>query len=70
MEENVSLALKLQFLSEYWLKTAENCQWWRLGMKLIRCCRTKEIKTVHEFVKNVAFYNHSGKLLLQISFEL
>ena len=41
----------------------QECQWWSIGMKLIRCCGRKKIDTVHELMKNVANYNHSGKLL-------
>ena len=33
-------------------------------MKLIRCCRRKEIETVHELMTNVANFNHSGKFKL------
>ena len=31
-------------------------------MKLIRCCKRRGIKTVHEFMKKVAIYNNDGKL--------
>ena len=52
---------KVQYLSENWLETERDCQWWRLGMKLIRCCRRKDIETVQELLNGVANYNHSGK---------
>ena len=63
MEGDFSQNQRVQFLSEEWLDTEQDCQWWRLGIKLIRCCRSKEIATVHELMQNVAKYNHSGKLL-------
>ena len=52
---------KSQFLSQKWLKTEQNCQWWRLGMKLIRCNRGAEVETIHELMEHVANYNYSGK---------
>ena len=60
MEETVSPTQKIQYLSENWLDTEQNSNWWKLGMKLIRCCRREEIETVHELMKSVANYNHSG----------
>ena len=61
-EQDFSLAQKTQYLSESWLDTEEDCDWWKLGMKLIRCCKRREIKAIHELMKKVANYNHSGKL--------
>ena len=61
IEDGLSQSQKIQYLSENWLKTEPYCDWWRLGMKLIRCCRRNEIETIHELMTNVANYNHSGK---------
>ena len=62
VEGDLSLTQKTQYLSESWLDTEEDCDWWKFGMKLIRCCRRREIKAIHELMKKVANYNHSGKL--------
>ena len=61
VEEDLSSSQKTQYLSESWLETEEQSQWWRLGMKLIRCCRAKEVNTIQNLMMNVATYNHSGK---------
>ena len=61
IRKELSQSQKVQYLSENWLDTEQHCHWWRLGMKLIRCCRRKEIETVHELMTNVAKYNHSSK---------
>ena len=60
VEGDLSPTQKSQYLSENWLQKEEECHWWRLGMKLIRCCRRKEIGTVHELMKCVAIYNNQG----------
>ena len=60
--EHPLLTQKTQYLSESWFKTEKDQHWWRLGMKLIRCCKRQEIKSVHEFMKKVAIYNNDGKL--------
>ena len=60
--EHPLLTQKTQYLSESWFKTEEDQHWWRLGMKLIRCCKRQGIKTVHEFMEKVAIYNNDGKL--------
>ena len=52
---------QIQTLAKIWRKTERN-EWWRLAMNLIRCCSVKDVKRIHEFMKNVAKYNHSGKL--------
>ena len=62
VEGDLSLTQKTQYLSESWLDTEEDCDWWKLGMKLIRCCKRREIKAIHELMKKVANYNHSGEL--------
>ena len=63
-EEDVSPSQKTQYLSESWLETEQNFQWWRLGMKLIRCCRAKEVETLQSLMMNVATYNHNSKSLI------
>ena len=55
----------IETLAKIWHKTERN-EWWRLAMNLIRCCSVKDVKSVHEFMKNVAKYNHSGKLLFNM----
>ena len=61
-EGDLSLTQKTQYLSESWLDTEEDGDWWRLGMKLIRCCKRREIEAIHELMKKVANYNHRGEL--------
>ena len=63
--EHPLLTQKMQYLSEGWFKTEEDQHWWRLGMKLIRCCKRQGIKTVDEFMKKVAIYNNDGKLVFE-----
>ena len=59
--EDPSTTQKIQFLSESWLETEQNSHWWRLGMRLIRCCKAQDVETVQRLMMNVAKYNHSGK---------
>ena len=66
-EEDVSPSQKTQYLSESWLETEPKFQWWRLGMKLIRCCRAKEVETIQSLMMNVATYNHNSKSPIAIS---
>ena len=52
---------KIVFFSEKWLEEEQDFHWWRLGMKLIRCCRRQDIESVHELMKHVAIYNNRGE---------
>ena len=60
MEEGLSPSQKTHYLSESCLENEQCFQWWRLGMKLIRCCRATEVETMQNLMTNVAAYNHNG----------
>ena len=61
VEESLSASQKTQYLSESWLETNQHFQWWRLGMKLIRCCRAKEVQTIQNLMMDVTTYNNNGE---------
>ena len=61
VEEGCSPSQKTQYLSESWLETDQHFQWWRLAMKLIRCCRAKEVQTIQNLMMDVTTYNHNGE---------
>ena len=69
LDETEEDSFSIQTLAKIWHKTERN-EWWRLAMNLIRCCSVKDVKSVHEFMKNVAKYNHSGKLLIHMKIKL
>ena len=63
-DERLSPAENMQILSENLLDEEKDFQWWKLGMKLIRCCsrkERKEIETIDELMKNIANCQHSSK---------
>ena len=59
--EDLSPTEKIQYVSEAYLEKEKNCDWWRLGIKLIRCCQMNDIERVQELMLNVAIYNHKSK---------
>jgi hypothetical protein len=59
IQEELSVTQRFQYLSKNWLDTEPDCQWWRLGMKLIRCCKREEIESINKLMTNVAKYNNS-----------
>ena len=59
-DENV---MWTQIFPKKWLEKQKNPEWWRLGMKLIRCCNKEEVINVHELMKNVVNFNQRGMLL-------
>ena len=61
IEEGLSPSQKTQYLSESCLENEQHFQWWKLGMKLIRCCRAKEVETIQDLMTNVATYNRNSK---------
>ena len=52
-----------QIFPKKWLEKWKSPEWWRLGMKLIRCCNKEEVSNVHELMKNVVNFNKRGILL-------
>ena len=52
-------------ISKTWLKAKSQGQneWWKLGVKLLRCCNEDEIPNVHRLMKNVMTYNNKGKMV-------
>ena len=63
VKEDISPTQKAQFLSDSWFETEQDVHWWRLGMKMLRWCKRKNIKDVNDLMKAVANYNNNGKLL-------
>ena len=52
-------------ISKTWLKAksqSQNKEWWKLGVKLLRCCNQEKIADVHRLMKNVVTYNNKGKI--------
>ena len=52
-----------QIFPKKWLAEQKTPEWWRLGMKLIRCCNKEEVMNVHELMKNIVNFNQRGMLL-------
>ena len=56
---------KIQAISQTWLKAklqGQNKEWWKLGIKLLRCCNHEKVADVHRLMENVVTYNNKGKI--------
>ena len=50
-----------EVLSNTWLMSQhQSKEWWELGMKLIRCCKSDRINNIHSLMKSVVTYNKEG----------